>query len=182
MDQQQPKPQEKMIRHLQALKAADNRGALAHLRRGAADPLGDPNVLSIIGRDIPPDLSDTEFEAYLITACMFALDPQFMSNSSSFGRAIRTLQWKFNDSPSVDARFTGLLECHREELPMRLRHLFHMLGDKEIWIDYSQLLDDLTDWDNPDREVQRRWAKDYWTTPSVRQESEVVDSEANAND
>jgi CRISPR type I-E-associated protein CasB/Cse2 len=175
MNQEQAPAHGQLIKHLRALKAGDDRGSLARLRRGSADPLGDPDVVRIVGRDIPPATTDTVVDIYLITACLFALNPKHVESGLSLGRSVRQLQWQFiklgqkNGSPSVEARFRGLLEAPREELPVRLRHIFQMLGDKEIWVDYSKLLTDLMEWEALDRHIQRQWARDFWRPSKSRQ-------------
>ena len=66
------------------------------------------------------------------------------------------------DSGSVERRFLDLLDADREALPHRLRQMVTLMASKSIAPAWSQLMRDLTNWNDPDRYVQQRWARSFY--------------------
>ena len=62
----------------------------------------------------------------------------------------------------VERRFVALLNSDEEDLPGRLRHAVGLLKSKDIPVDWRQLLSDLLRWEYADRQVHRRWSRDFW--------------------
>jgi CRISPR system Cascade subunit CasB len=62
----------------------------------------------------------------------------------------------------VEKRLVALLNCHLDELPEHLRHVTGLLKSKEIPINWIQLLSDVQNWQRESRDVQRRWAGQFW--------------------
>jgi CRISPR type I-E-associated protein CasB/Cse2 len=93
-------------------------------------------------------------------AGLFALHPQ-QSADVSLGLAFRRLRNR-GGSDSVERRFTSLLDCHRDDLPERLRGAVTLFRSKEIGLDWQLLLVAWRCWESGSRWVQRRWARDYW--------------------
>jgi CRISPR system Cascade subunit CasB len=80
-----------------------------------------------------------------------------------FAAAFRQLWQAQDEAASVARRFALLLESDSRDLPTHLRHAVSLLKAHEIGLDWASLLIDLTRWDDPDRRVQRRWSRDFWT-------------------
>lgn len=79
--------------------------------------------------------------------------------------------------PNVDRRFAVLLDSHPDDIPKRLRQAVSLLASghrrsKDIAIDWVQLLDDLLYWSAENRDVQRRWARDFWAPHGVETRAE----------
>jgi CRISPR system Cascade subunit CasB len=66
-------------------------------------------------------------------------------------------------SKNIEKRFTSLLDADADELPWRLRQITAVLDAASISIDWTSLLSDLWRWNHPDRYVQVRWARLYWS-------------------
>ncbi|MDB5033326.1 MAG: CRISPR-associated protein Cse2 family [Chlorobi bacterium] len=174
---QQPTPESRFWAHLYALHAADNRAALAKLRRGIADPAG-PDVYATIGASIPGDLSNRDHDAYLLAACLFALHPT--RGKDSLGVSVRALRGRLSiGAESLDQRFAGVLNSDVEDLAIHLRHMIRLLASHEVAVNYPRLLQDICRWRNEDRIVQRRWARDYWS-PQREEQDEPQTQEAPA--
>jgi CRISPR system Cascade subunit CasB len=56
-----------------------------------------------------------------------------------------------------------LLDADADELPWRLRQITAVLDAAAVVIDWSSLLSDLWRWNHPDRYVQVRWARHFWS-------------------
>jgi CRISPR system Cascade subunit CasB len=48
------------------------------------------------------------------------------------------------------------------ELAFRLRQMVKLLASKEIGVDWAQLLVDLSEWSQPDKRVQKKWARSFF--------------------
>lgn len=142
------------------------RARLARLRRAVnrrgVDPLAYREVGDYLG-DVPAEKRDT----YLLIASLYALhaakseQPWRIGKGASLGASCR--QARQSGSASMDLRFAALLDARREDLPYRLRQVVALLAAHDVGLRYDRLLEDLLVWDDPRREVQRRWAADYWT-------------------
>ncbi len=150
------------------------RARLARLRtavgRRGVDPLAYREVGDAL-RDVPVGERDT----YLLVASLFALHagksdrPWLIAKDATLGASCR--QARRGGSVSMDLRFAALLDARRADLPFRLRQTVALLAAQDVGVRYDRLLRDLLAWDEPGRDVQRRWAADYWApaprTPSA---------------
>ncbi|MDR4471082.1 MAG: type I-E CRISPR-associated protein Cse2/CasB [Nitrospira sp.] len=135
----------------------EDRARLARLKRGFSRREPDYSLL----RDLPalPD-GVQDIERYLLIASLFALHP---GTGNAPGKALKALRDDLSaGAESLDLRFAALLNSTREDLPYRLRQLVQMLKSKEIPLSYHHLLRDLRFWNDPDRTVQRTWARAYY--------------------
>lgn len=154
-----------------------DRAVLARLRRSLGVRDLSLAALRDVGMWLPERLEDDTIgeddalDAYLLTAALFALyQPPATHTSSdrpSFGKTLRGLRGDLSaGAESLDRRMTALLDADRDELPYRLRQLVQMLKGTRHVPDWQYLLWSLLRWDDPSRQVQRRWARDYWTGAS----------------
>jgi CRISPR system Cascade subunit CasB len=67
------------------------------------------------------------------------------------------------NSKNIEKRFTTLLDADPDELPWRLRQMTAVLDAASIAIDWTSLLSDLWRWNHPERYVQLRWARLFWS-------------------
>lgn len=82
------------------------------------------------------------------------------------------LTWKRaisgTDSESIKRRFHILLDadydprCGDGDLPYRLRQMVRYAAGKGVGIDWPMLLTDLKFWNQPEKHVQKRWARDFF--------------------
>jgi len=146
------------VAYLESL--AENRGALAALRRGLGQPPGTvasmyPYVARWIGEDTPT----WQEEAYYLIAALCALHPQpggVGNMGDHFRRAAHERRQAF------ERRFEALLATHPDDLPDMLRQSVSLVKSQEVPINWDQLLGDVLHWGHPDRYVQRRWASSFW--------------------
>ena len=177
-----PRRQDPLIRGLVELKERDNRAALAALRRGLGKPAGTaPEMFPYVEPYIPVNDYAGRVDAAYLVASLFGLHPydsgqpdEFRSRQqrglgSSLAR-IRRREGSTDEDEGVARRFGAALNCDREALPTHLRQLTSLLHARspDAPIDFTQLYDDIFDWDAPDRRVQRAWAAGFWRrTPAT---------------
>ena len=137
----------------------ENRGALADLRSGLrTDPGQAPRMFKYVAPYLGEKISDNDRWFYVVGA-MFGANPEHVKGNT-IGKCFKILSEKGSDS--IEARFVALLGSHQDDLHRHLYHAIGLIKSKEIGLDYYQLVRDLTNWDNPDRYVQNKWARDYY--------------------
>lgn len=163
---------------LQGLVQAEDRAALAALRRGLGK---EPGTASEMYRYVMPWISaDTSWrdeQNYYLVAALFAwhqvswvgsLDQRGRSNfGASFKRLLNA-----TESDSMNRYFTALLNSQRAELPHRLRRTVGLLHAHDIPVDWARLLRDLRGWESPSRWVQRQWAQAFWGAPDDQKDAQ----------
>ena len=157
------------IDHLQALAKAEDRGALAALRRGLGQPPG--SVAEMYRYVVPhlPKAPGQEAACYLI-APLFALHPK-PGGVGNLGASLRACDPDGKNSDALERRFTALLASHPDDLPGYLRQAVSFLKSKEIAIEWNALFRDLQNWDDEDRHVQKDWANTFWRRAQVVEEA-----------
>ncbi|MBW1947250.1 MAG: type I-E CRISPR-associated protein Cse2/CasB [Deltaproteobacteria bacterium] len=158
------------IGYLERLVIREDRGALAALRRGLGSK---PGTAIATYPYVVPFLTSVhsawEEATYFTIASLFAYWHQGRNTvaanppenlGASFARLASEVQ-----SNSIEQRFTALLNSHRDDLPVHLRHAVGLLKSREISINWRQLLRHLRYWDHEDQFVQRTWAKSFWVPP-----------------
>lgn len=182
----------KFIGHLEKLVKEQDRGALAALRRGLGKPPGtaremDSNVLPYL----PPDAGARLEDAYYLVGALFAFwhqgkDSMAKNQSGNMGASLLALvdQETVDGGDRVDAekrvekRLVALLNCHYDDLPDHLRHTVGLLKSKEIPVNWLQLLNDIQNWQHKSRDVQRKWARQFWRNfPGKKATANVPDKE-----
>lgn len=83
----------------------------------------------------------------------------------TFGATLHAIRTPSN-SEGLDRRFERLLDADRHQLPFLLRREVQIACGEGGRIDWAQLLQDVRQWEHPDRFVQRNWARDYFTHQS----------------
>jgi CRISPR system Cascade subunit CasB len=133
---------------------------------------------------LPRAVSPADEWAYYLVAGLFAWHPQRWlgeeaGSRPSLGASLARLR-RQTQSDSAERTTVALLNSHRDDLAERLRRAVALLRSHDVPVDWAQLLRDLLRWHLPSREVQRRWARDFWGTPSPEDEQRQAPAGANA--
>lgn len=157
---------DRFIDHLEQLRARDDRGALANLRRGVGHP---PGTVSAMYPLVVPWVPEQQYaeDAAFVVAALFALHP-LAGGQGTLGAAFARVG---ETSDSTEQRFVALLNCHRDNLPDYLRHAISLLRSKEVPVDWRRLLQDVLGWDHDSRYVQRAWARDFWRSARAEEDT-----------
>jgi CRISPR type I-E-associated protein CasB/Cse2 len=165
---------EKFVEKLVGLDNEKNRAALAVIRRAAADPDADFQMLSVIGRFLPSDLHHNDLNNHKRVACLFAIHKLHDGKKNfNFGDSCRMI-WNglHTGQDSFEARFAALLNSHPDDLYRRLLPIVRYAKDKDVKINFDQLREDMQNWSHPDKFVQKNWAKQFWTIRKKDSETE----------
>lgn len=159
---------------------ADDRAALAALRRGLGQPPGTvPDMFPYVIRRMPDTVYSGSWEenAYYLVAALFALHPDKGSGINLGAHFAQTLDPNPDHNSAVERRFTALLTAHPDDLPFYLRQAISFLKSKEVPVNWHQLMWDVRDWGHPDRQnrVQKWWANQFWRSQK-KEESETPES------
>ncbi len=146
---------------------AEDRGALAALRRGLGQPPGTTAemyryVVPRLPRDTYPN-SWTE-QAYYLIAALYALHPGQGLGRNLGHHFAQTLDPNPDHNTAVERRFTALLTAHPDDLHFYLRQAVSFLKSKEVAVNWHQLMWDILAWGEADRRarVQKQWAAQFW--------------------
>lgn len=170
------------IKHLRSYCEEDNvaRAELAVLRRGASGEDRDlARVYPLVLPHAPRDLEQQQ--AYIDVACLFGLHP---TKPSDVGRAVtlaEVMRQLSEKSDSIEARFVALLQCHRDELLVHLRHAVGLARSNDIPLRWDDILRALLRWDEEPvpgrRTVQQQWAQEFWAPYLPREDREAPGSD-----
>lgn len=75
-----------------------------------------------------------------------------------------------SDGKFIKRRFHILLDADYDpwtgdgDLPYRLRRMVRYVASKRVGVDWSVLLNDLKFWNQPEKRVQKRWARRFFAT------------------
>jgi CRISPR system Cascade subunit CasB len=151
------------ISHLQALAKANDRAALAALRRAWSGEQRDIiGTFRYVGRHLPPYRQAQD--NYVLIAALFAHHPQSCEegNMGTHFAALRAANPKREQA--LERRFSAMLRAHPDDLPHHLRTAVDLLKSNEVPIpvNWYQLLWDVRRWGHPEHFVQRHWATAFW--------------------
>ncbi len=165
------------VKHLKSL--VDDRAALAALRRGLGRPPGaTPEMHRYVIPWLPAGLYPRQEEAYYLIAALFGLHPDD-TVAGNLGRSFAQAREKDGNGEAIERRFSALLAAHSDDLPFQLRQAIQFLRAQEIPVNWSQLLHDVMNWDNPRRSVQRSWAHGFWASAAKSEkESEALSDQS----
>lgn len=162
------------IDYLQGLAEANDRAALAALRRGLGLPPGAaPQMFPFIEPLLPVQRSEKMERACYLIASLFALHPA-PGGKGNLGDHFRRADPEGKSKDALERRFTVLLAAHLEDLPDYLRQAVSFLKSKEVPVDWNQLFWDILAWDEDDRRVQKRWARAFWGKTSANEKPPEV--------
>ena len=153
------------ITYLETL--TEDRAALAALRRGLGRPPGTvPEMYPYVVRFLPKKAYPNSWteQSYYLIAALYALHPESADKGNLGTHFARKLDPNPDLNAAVERRFTALLTAHPDDLADYLRQAISFLKSKDVEINWHQLMWDVRDWGNPDRQnwVQKRWAREFW--------------------
>lgn len=144
------------IARLEALDAGDR----ARLKRNAGKTIAEAHeVLGLFYGLLPPGTPQYQEEVYFLLATLFPLASG--GGKGDFGAHLAFAQNSKN-SKGLDRRVEILLDADLNQLHFRLRQAVHFLQSCRVHVNWLQLLDDLLQWNHPDRFIQKRWARSYF--------------------
>lgn len=151
------------IDYLKALAKDERRkGALASLRRGLGKPAGtDPTAYRYVVPWLSANFSKAQENAYFLVAALFALHPGY-TTQGNLGDHLGKIRNSTDNPEAIDRRFSALLSCHPDDLPVYLRQMISLLKSKEIEVNWEEFLNDIVQWNRPDRRTQKKWARGFW--------------------
>ncbi len=169
-------PSAYFISRLIDLKNKDDRGALATIRRSFTRSETDFNVLAVIGKYMPGDLSIREIRTHMLVAGLFSINPVHSDKEYfDFGATLSSLRAELQNSNSgadgLERKFSSLLNSEIDDLPFKLRQLMRFIAGKNIPVNYHILLSDLLRWGASDKYVQLGWARSFWSGRSDHAEN-----------
>lgn len=156
-------------------------GERAKFKRNAGQTLNDSrDVLGLFYNKLLRDLliSEWDEETYFLVATLYPFDKRRKEQKSdtveaepdndkkrtpSFGRSLRGIRREDNGN-GLDRRVERLLDADVHQLTFYLRREVQFVTNEGGQIDWTYLLDDLLKWGHVDRYIQRRWARDYFTS------------------
>lgn len=175
----QPREQ-RFVEKLNGLVVSGDRATLAALRRLLSPPeRWSPDTWAALGRVLPVEADSGDESVWSLVAGLHAWWHQARGVPAPPGRPFATSMRMLADTlspdsepaPSVERRFAILLSADRTRLDHHLRQAITQLAQHDIDVDFTQLLHDLRHWNHPDRFIQRRWARQFWTAKPAPQET-----------
>jgi CRISPR system Cascade subunit CasB len=157
------------IANLQRLDAGDR----ARLKRSAGRPLDEATqCLGLFYRLLPyGGVAPAQEPTYWLVAVLFPLTDA--TNHGGFGDALRRAR-----SPryrkGLDRRVEALLDSDPAQLPHRLAQVVRFLHSQRVPVNWRSLLEDLLQWERPNRFIQKKWARAYFSLPQQSETSTVL--------
>ena len=156
-------------------KWGEPRRVMAHLRRGATFLPRDTNAMLPFLAPFLSEDDDPRDQWFFVIAALAASYGDFNSGYVSLGQAASPMR---SYSESCAARFAGLLACNERELPRRLREITSIMAAQKpplapkkppLAPNWGEMLYDLaiTGWNDPQRRVQNKWAKGFYSRPQT---------------
>jgi CRISPR system Cascade subunit CasB len=137
-------------------------GDRARLKRCAGKSLAEANdALGLFYSLLPHGVSPFQEETFFLVATLYPLAEG--GSSGDLGLALRKAQ-NMQNAKGLDRRVEVLLDADEEQLPFRLRQAIHFLQSCRTRVDWCQLLDDLLQWNQPQKYIQQRWARSYFAS------------------
>lgn len=146
-----------LVKSLERLRSQEDRAALAKLRRGLGKKMGTADMYPYVVPHLPD--APNEHEMYFLVASLFAFHPAPAPRGTTMGKVFRDLH---EGRISVETRFLNLLAADSDDLGGYLRQAISLARSRKVPVDYHQLLHDIRWWNDQNRRVQLRWAKDFW--------------------
>lgn len=169
------------ITYLETL--AEDRGALAALRRGLGQPPGTvADMYPYVVRRLPNEAYPNSWmeQSYYLIAALYAFHPEKGTGRNLGHHFAQTLDPDPERNKAIERRFTALLTAHPDDLSFYLRQVVSFLRSKEIAINWHQLMWDILAWEHPDRRtrIQKQWAAQFWRSREEEEETASVSKAA----
>ncbi|MCD1294792.1 type I-E CRISPR-associated protein Cse2/CasB [Methanocella sp. CWC-04] len=166
-EQQKPDRNEEFLQRLSSV----DRGDLAVLKRNAGNTIAESRgAMKAFYNILPYGIADSpNEEVFFIVATLYGHNKYHFDGD--FGLTMKRLKERAG-SESIDSRMAALLDSEFDivdgfkpgggELAYRIRQCVKLAGSHEIGVDWLRLLQDLKFWNNPEKKVQKRWARSYF--------------------
>lgn len=142
-----------------------DRGELASLKRNAGRTMAEARGVPWFARLMRTDDEWRNAEICFLVATLIGLNK--LGFTGDLGRSAKRLA-ALRSAESVDRRFRILLDSDFSrdggQLSYRLRQMVKLLASSDVGVDWAQLLVDLRHWNHPSKLVQRRWAKNFYSS------------------
>ena len=170
------------VTYLENLAQAEDRGALAALRRGLGQP---PGTVPDMFRYVVPRLPENAYpgswaeKIYYLVASLFALHPKSASGGNLGDHFAALREPDPDKNTALERRFTALLNAHPDDLPDYLRQAISFLRSKdETPVNWHELMWHLLQMSDPERaaQIRKRWATSFWRTRSRETEQPSIES------
>ena len=146
----------RFISRLENLDAGDR----ARLKRNSGKTLAEAHdVLALFYGLLPAGVPAYQEEIYFLLATLFPLADGGAEHD--LGASLFKAR-NLKNAKGLDSRVENLLDADLTQLHFRLRQTIHFLHSCRVRVNWQQLLEDLLQWDHPDRYVQQRWARSYF--------------------
>lgn len=170
----------------------DQKGKLAILRRNAGEPLKDARGVTWMYDLLNDFRNGYGDETLFLTATLLALDRPYLKNGRTITGSLGCTMNILKSAPganveSLERRLAILLDADFDpqtgegELPFRLRQTVKLIASKEVGINWAKLLNDLRRWNDPDKVVQKHWAKDFYASFVDKDTQIAAQGEIDAN-
>jgi len=146
-------------------------GSKAKLKRDAGKTIGESHSIGLFYRLLPYGLNAAQEESYFLVATLYPM----VENGAvgNLGASLRRARDPKNNK-GLDRRIEILLDSDKTQLPFRLRQVIKFLKSKRVSVNCQQLLNDLQKWNQPNRIVQKQWARDYFALPAKMPANEPI--------
>jgi CRISPR system Cascade subunit CasB len=135
-------------------------GDRARLKRNSGKTLAESHdVLALFYGLLPAGVPVYQEEIYFLLATLFPLADGGAEHD--LGTSLFKAR-NLKNAKGLDSRMENLLDADFAQLHFRLRQTIHFLHSCRVRVNWQQLLEDLLQWDHPDRYVQQRWARSYF--------------------
>jgi CRISPR system Cascade subunit CasB len=154
------------------------------LRRNAGLSLAESrNALGLFYRLLPRGANARRLEEqYFLVATLYCVHrpeklPQGTVATGSFGATLYRMNSEYRmrtgaDNAGLERRFTALLDADDEQLRFRMRQMVRLANSSRAGIDWETMLADILNWHQPDRRVQKKWARDFFAPRQEQVSSE----------
>jgi len=170
------------VNYLLSLMHSDDKKALATLKRLRETPYVPghykPGATRLLWRftEGDPEASAFQKDMRFLVALAFAWYPHRGVHYGNFGTTYRAVMKDLKSGPSVEARFDKILS---EKFTASLFHyvfsFVSLARAREVPINWFRLLEDLENWHDPMRSVQRAWQKEAFVfTPKPKNDNEIA--------
>jgi CRISPR type I-E-associated protein CasB/Cse2 len=147
----------------------DDRGLMASLRRGLAQP-NSAEVHRVIQCFLSSNDKPWLESAYYTIGPLFALHHDNVADKGNMGTHFRAMCEPGEDPPrNIERRFMQLLASDANELDDLLRQAVSLLKSKDVAVNWQQLLADVLAWKHTEDQrdiVRKQWSRTFWRKPS----------------
>lgn len=143
-------------------------GEKAVLRRNAGSLISESNqAMRIFYKALPFDIPKFQEDVYFLVATFFPMAEG--GGDGDLGASLVKAKWRGKNEKGIDRRFQNLLDADKAQLPFRLRQVIHLLKTNQVRVNWNQMLGDLLHWDHPDRYIQKKWARSYYSIQNKKE-------------